>query len=398
MFFVRWLRLAHFLFEKGEKGYEVLYELRSRGDRFFLLRVWEKIQENIPAPAKETEEVIDKLYTLRAGLSHISKKYDEYKTLIEDFGKKKEIELENARRYEELKWEYERCKAEARNAVDPEKFTKELKDCEAKVKEGHKKRRLADGIKCASWVFLIVSFMALIVSSAIGIIDVVWMLIACFACAVLSFVGLKISRATKSHATSLINLGSQIPKMRATQAESYSAACRIDSCREEIMQYQKIVSVKMNESEYVGKMVNCLETSQSLYEMLKSNFGTIVSPTDWMDLDIIIYLFETNRVTSIQEALQQLDLIKRHEEIKAVMIEVGDRICSTIRTCTNRLSYQMDLIASHLKDINNNIISTADMQRSLLEKANETSKKLSQDVHKMRDYADIYAKQNNLTI
>ena len=55
-------------------------------------------------------------------------------------------------------------------------------------------------------------------------------------------------------------------------------------------------------------------------------------------------------------------------------------------------------MVSELKEINDNVLSTAEMQKALLAKANENSKKLMEDVNKMRSYSDVMAKKTGISL
>lgn len=112
-----------------------------------------------------------------------------------------------------------------------------------------------------------------------------------------------------------------------------------------------------------------------------------------------IYLFETNRANTIQEALRELDTMKRHEDLKNVIGEASANISNSISHFASSISFKMDeIVDAHnnladnlnggLKSINDSMKFSAEMQEALLKKSNESSQKLMEDVRRMRNIAD----------
>lgn len=130
--------------------------------------------------------------------------------------------------------------------------------------------------------------------------------------------------------------------------------------------------------------------ADNLYNILVKEYSSFLAPSDWHQLDYIIYLFETGRADSIKESLQLLDEMKRHVELMQVM----NHISQTIRTgfnvlnsnmlnCFSTMSNQLDTLSDQISSANNaqtKLLDKIDFHSAMLSKANETSEKMMNDI------------------
>lgn len=140
-------------------------------------------------------------------------------------------------------------------------------------------------------------------------------------------------------------------------------------------------------------------TSNLLKTLAKQS---LVDERDWENLDLLIYELETGRADSIKEALQQTDLLIRHNEIKQAIGKASEAICNTIQQSMSEISFSIE---SNMLRIHDDFISLSEEQRriqqslrdvvsaqelsnALREKANVSSEQLAADVKRLRELED----------
>jgi len=158
---------------------------------------------------------------------------------------------------------------------------------------------------------------------------------------------------------------------------------------------------KIDETE--KSIIELVDETDMLYKCLKNNL--LLDERDWQHLDLIIYEVETGRADSIKEALQQADQYIRHNELMQVMETATQAICVTIRESISELSSS---IGAHLSGIKrgmselkgeiselrisqekmnsafDTLLDEQEMTNALLEKSNVSSKQLADDISRMR--------------
>ena len=142
-----------------------------------------------------------------------------------------------------------------------------------------------------------------------------------------------------------------------------------------------------------------------LYMTLKGEEGAIVSESDWENLDLIIYYFETGRATTVKEALFLVDRQKQTEAIVKAIENAGNQIAQTIATATYALMQTINaacteicnnikVVSGHLATISagissiaggvSSLVDAAELQNALLSQANRSSADIAADVAYMR--------------
>lgn len=156
---------------------------------------------------------------------------------------------------------------------------------------------------------------------------------------------------------------------------------------------------------YENKKGEVIGNTYSLYVTLKQDYASIISESDWENLDFIIYYFETNRATTIQEALILLDGQKQTEAIVNAVQDAGNLISRTIAGATFALMQTINaacteicnnikVVSGHLATISagissiaggvSSLVDAAELQNALLSQANRSSADIAADVAYMR--------------
>lgn len=147
----------------------------------------------------------------------------------------------------------------------------------------------------------------------------------------------------------------------------------------------------------------------ALYASLRSNFSSLLDERDWKNIDLVIFYFETGRADTLKEALQQVDREMQTDRIVGAIKSAGTLISQTIRgglsalhadmvKCFSLLSAQIDEankrqyaaignLSEQLKGLSAQV-EKIDFSRSLAVKASVPSQQLVQDLHYMRTLAE----------
>ena len=355
----------------------------------------------------EKGNLLNLLYLLRAGISRLSIKCDEARKEENEYNLIQKRLNDRSEYIKKLKKERAEENQKIIN-ISNEEIDKIRKEYAKKIKEAEIKDKKEDVLrtvfKTFAIIFGIISILCIPVALSISN-KVSWIpLLVLLGCVVIAIISMILS--SKYNGKSAYRLRKQISEKldaydKSQKAETKARYCmiQIEKAKEDIPRIQnELIAPKT-------KISNIQEESKKIYNALENAFGELLHPNDWENLDIIIYCLESHRASSLTEALQQTDLIVRHEELKSVMADIGKQICTTITSFALSLSWQLDTIADNqknitdkLQNINDNLISSAEMQKALLTKSNENSKRLMEDVRIVRSYADIMAKEKNMSL
>lgn len=180
--------------------------------------------------------------------------------------------------------------------------------------------------------------------------------------------------------------------------------CRIKVVEEKLVLERKELLVA--EKKYNDALPH-LHLANSVYEALKNEYVPILDVRDWENLDLVIYYLETGRADNIKEALQQVDRHEHEQSMEKAMSQINNTLVSgfsemnnTIIKCASIISTQLQNISLEQRRINENIssltgsvinvaaFSANTLKQALKEKSNVSSKQLMDDVHQMRIYAE----------
>lgn len=138
---------------------------------------------------------------------------------------------------------------------------------------------------------------------------------------------------------------------------------------------------------------------------LENSYGKLVNKSDWENIDLIIFYLQTGRADTLKECLQLVDKQKQTDQIVNAIDRASSSICSTIKagvmalgevmvsgfnSLSNQinvlgeqiLSQQSDMIKAmgKIQATDSALLSATQLSNALQEKANTTSAQL------MRDY------------
>ena len=173
---------------------------------------------------------------------------------------------------------------------------------------------------------------------------------------------------------------------KSNQDRIDSHQSNLDKKKEELIATQEKGNLIVSETEH-------------LLNFLRNDMKMVLDERDWKNLDLIIYELETGRADSIKEALQQADLMIRHNEMSQMMQTATEAICKSIqsgmtdirRGMTNILrsiNMQIEAQERSAREISNKFDDMLDAQKlsnALQEKANISSVQLADDISRIRE-------------
>ena len=356
--------------------------------------------------SESIDENIEKLYTLRAGISMISMEYDR--------AKKEDAKL--AKGYKPIK------PFEDQNLLDSaeritQDFKKELSNLNVDVsgyERGIKREKVFNRLGACLGVLLVILAIATTISFAyFGIAgmsipdtDPKWETYD-ISCQV-------------SFWSSIVLWGAGIGCCYfffSKGFEKYNET-RLSLYKNNLYDLKTLIMKKsdLDTTNYIAEknnhMVNVLRKDASMesqkygsamFEALRKQFAEFLSPADWENIDLLIFYFETGRALTLREALQLVDKQRQADMIVEAIESATQRICTTINHgmlniqntiigCASVLSAQLSSIQAQQGQILSNQrqlqIDASTLKSALKSKSNTSSKQLMEDVHQLRVYAD----------
>lgn len=336
---------------------------------------------------EQKKKIISDLYFLRSILSELSKKKDNINNL---FNKKKSIEEVKDTDFNFSTDEIEAKKTEIENNA------KEIENCDTKVLL---RQNLFQAI---SYVFLKIILPIII---AIGlfiwwiysgrilvlIFDILFCIVVFFIWKfTLTFYGVYYI-SDEEHKKNVKKLAILKEKEKRLQNELEEMLKReedyINCTREDMIN---------NLNKEIEEHKN---SSLEIYSHIKNQS---IDERDWGHIDIIIYVLETGRAESIKEALQQADMLIRHNEIKQAINRANAAICVSIERNMSEINYLIERNMARIHDdfvslgedqrrtqeSLNELVSAQELSNALKEKANVSSAQLAEDIRRLRELKD----------
>ncbi len=185
---------------------------------------------------------------------------------------------------------------------------------------------------------------------------------------------------------------------------------------------QELTAVEEN---YQNCLLECMpifvaetENAELLYRALDHQLGDFLDCRDWSNVDLLIFYFETGRADSIKDGLLLVDQQRQNDRlvkaIRAASIQISGAVAygmerlgtmmtqsfSALSSQVGKLSHQMQEQGDRMaKGIDNLItVQTASAQQlkvALEEKANTSSDRLADDVRYLRNLAQEYRNANS---
>ena len=97
-------------------------------------------------------------------------------------------------------------------------------------------------------------------------------------------------------------------------------------------------------------IVSNTTASRVLYKTLYKEYKDFLDVRDWQNIDLLIFYFETGRVDTMKEALQEVDKQRRAEMVAQTVLYASNQICQTINIRMKELQSNMTECFSRLFD------------------------------------------------
>ncbi len=398
--------------------------------------------------AKERNETLARLYTLRAGLSAVSEKRDEVAALIENRNKtireikqreeqtaapiRRELKMQSLNSvilskridYAQLHMNWEQFL----NILDKDgqqeyRKNKEYYDSNFDL-TGHADYQKGEAERCRKRTATAVRKQ----KAALGSLIVFFLLaVVCGGCS--AFLSLLFLIAAIPLAVGgCIALGIYIRKGKEKRrytlfAEEHtklynSAKKHIEEQERLLAETEQTYLPQIHEAEDTASIAvdTDINACSALNTALQKEFGALLDERDWKHLDLIIFYFETGRADSFKEALQQVDREVQTNRIVGAIENAGTLIARTIHMgmtalradmvrCFSLLSEQIDSLGRQQLDAIGKLsqqvegmsvqvkglsaeVGKLNFSHALAAKASVSSEQLADDLHYMRTLAE----------
>ncbi len=141
-----------------------------------------------------------------------------------------------------------------------------------------------------------------------------------------------------------------------------------------------------------------IKKGYSLYVALQEKFKDLIDVRDWEHLDLIIFYLETGRADTKKEALQLVEREIQTNRIVNAINTATQQICNTIDRMAQQVGARLDTLSSQLTLIAvqrhmhieqaGRLITATEMQNALLEKAETSAEKLIEEAEYIKKICD----------
>ena len=401
--------------------------------------------------AKERNETLARLYTLRAGLSAVSEKKDEVAKSLEELNRttralneqeereaaplRKQLQMQELNgdiiddrkwsdlgsswdwdyRYEhynsEKKEEYQKNKAlyDSRNGFDSNdhvKYQRQQAEYWHGLANEHKRPKT---VSLCLWLIFLAGAIACGICSAF---TTLLLLIPAAIC----FVAWCITLGVFVH---------HAKELREDEHFAYEHDAHLRHAEDIVKQQkQQLAAIEKKypplhakaREQAASAVAPAIDGCNVLNAALQKEFGALLDERDWKHLDLIIFYFETGRADSFKEALQQVDREVQTNRIVGAIENAGTLVARTIHTgmtalradmvrCFSILSEQIDSLGRQQLDAIGKLsqqvegmsaqvkglsakVGKLDFSHALAAKASVSSEQLAEDMHYMRTLAE----------
>lgn len=116
-------------------------------------------------------------------------------------------------------------------------------------------------------------------------------------------------------------------------------------------EYQESMQYSKEEIEKEKQLIVSNTTaSRVLYKTLYKEYKDFLDVRDWQNIDLLIFYFETGRVDTMKEALQEVDKQRRAEMVAQTVLYASNQICQIINIRMKELQSNMTECFSRLFD------------------------------------------------
>lgn len=343
--------------------------------------------------AVENKTLVDKLYSLRAGLSLVATKNDEIKeerqkynhsecqwnsTLNSLEDQKARLLFEKGKLWDSYQKENNNIKKEI-NELKKELVIRKIKFRDYPIKE--------------KLITIIVSPIIMLLMAVFLFPVFVWVLVG--------YIREKIKnkREIKKKQELLESLEAKLETEDSLRAKFEKDARAIaynkelDEIEEKLKKHNAAFDTLNEEKRQCYNKIDIIKNSGiQLHNALISEYSSTLDYRDWSNIDLIIYNMETGRADTLKEALQQVDNYRNTEKIVGAIIMATQAICNTISleqdrmirlvsNCTDAINSRLDTLDSSMKSL----IKVEEMKNAMLKKSNLTSDELVKEIKLLRE-------------
>ncbi|MCD8040568.1 MAG: hypothetical protein LUF82_03525 [Clostridia bacterium] len=308
---------------------------------------------------KENEKLISELYGIRGGLSLISEQYDAVYNLENDNKKvNEEINLFNE--------EIEHQKEVAYYSVSSAKLNLSRFDSDSN-------RNKFETPNIKGVVIAAIVFFAIL---AYGIYNLVM-----FANEMMVIVFSSFAAAVVIAALTVLIVVFTLRKKKNKKRERLAGKLKQAEMRykedEQIIEEASIEPNRKMKKQIEGNEAlikqHILEASKIKQSIINS-FGNTISESDWVNIDLIIFYFQSGRAISLRDALQLVDRQRQTEAIIAEIKHASEEICYEIRSGLNavkeQIKFSFEILSVQLARQHVDIINQIDTTNRLLNALN----------------------------
>ncbi|MBO5379544.1 MAG: hypothetical protein J6A90_04380 [Clostridia bacterium] len=167
----------------------------------------------------------------------------------------------------------------------------------------------------------------------------------------------------KSIIDKLYTLRAMISKVSVEIDKVRSAGCKLDRKKKEMLEF--------------------LEFYNDFYTSYLLMFDDIIDENNWKNIDLIIYMLESKRASTPNDALQQIDLHRHTEKMMGIDV-AAETICNTILNEPNKIENaiisSISLINKEKNSYFKNSVITLELQNAMIEKNNATCKEMMHQI------------------
>ena len=175
----------------------------------------------------------------------------------------------------------------------------------------------------------------------------------------------------KSILDKLYTLRALFSKVSTEIEKMYSVDCKLDSSKKEMLEF--------------------LEFYNDFYTFYLSTFKDVIDEKNWENVDLIIYMLETNGTLTLKEAIQQIDLYRHTGKIVSTIDIATKTICNTIKYEPTKIE---NAIRNGINSINEkwrnsyfkNSVIKLELQNAMLEKYNATCEQMTQEIAQLKQF------------
>ncbi len=366
------------------------------------------------------QDLVVKLYALRAGLSVLSEIHDEAKEIIRKIAKMNDeiYACKNKQNYAEQQVRQKQkdylekidsqTKCANRSKSELRTFEREENQILTKFEKSKKLITVFSILSISSLIVSVVGLCLAFRSITLGIMGGIASQICIISCVVLGLIRdnkkctmpqLKKTQEELSYWRT--RASAEQNKLNDLLANKESTFAEIEQCRDKIIDDYNH-EIELAEQKIQNTLTLISTRFQAAHKAMQEQFGSVLDERDWGNVDLIIFNYETGRARDLRDALIQVDKERRNERLIEAVQSASNAITSSVQRGFGSLQSAMDI---QFKRLDQSIAANASQQtqalgqhlgqiaqisseqEALLNKIYESSDEMAEDIEYMRNIA-----------